>query len=246
MSIPDLLYARLHTRRHSILLVAIVVAFAVRPLIGDAGIGPIIFSLTMLLLLLVALLAIQVDDLMGEREALLVQRRRRTLVGWSLALAAIAERLVMLVAPGPRFLLFSSICWLAFFVFVTWSQLRAVLRQRRVTGETLSSAMSVYLLLGICWGLLYVVIFQVHPQAFSFGAAPAPGSENAFPVFIYFSLTTLSSIGFGDILPVSLQARYAAVAEGIAGQFYLAVLVARLVGLQMSQGGPLVTDKGIK
>ena len=56
-----------------------------------------------------------------------------------------------------------------------------------------------------------------------------------FPIFIYFSLTTLSTIGFGDITPVSLQARYAAVAEGITGQFYLAILVARLVGMQMSR-----------
>ncbi len=52
---------------------------------------------------------------------------------------------------------------------------------------------------------------------------------------IYFSLTTLSTIGFGDITPVTLQARYAAVAEGITGQFYLAILVARLVGMQMTQ-----------
>jgi voltage-gated potassium channel len=50
-----------------------------------------------------------------------------------------------------------------------------------------------------------------------------------------FSLTTLSTIGFGDITPLTLQARYAAVAEGITGTFYLAILVARLVGIQMSQ-----------
>jgi hypothetical protein len=64
-------------------------------------------------------------------------------------------------------------------------------------------------------------------------------------VLIYFSLTTLSTIGFGDITPVTLQARYAAVAEGIAGQFYLAILVARLVGIHMSQSGTrdVVEDK---
>ena len=51
-----------------------------------------------------------------------------------------------------------------------------------------------------------------------------------FPIFIYFSLTILSTIGFGDITPLTLQARYAAVAEGITGQFYLAILVARSGG----------------
>jgi hypothetical protein len=81
------------------------------------------------------------------------------------------------------------------------------------------------------------LIFQCQPQAFSFGASPAPtfAEHTVFPTFIYFSLTTLSTIGFGDITPVSLQARYAAVAEGISGQFYLAILVARLVGMQMSR-----------
>jgi hypothetical protein len=54
-------------------------------------------------------------------------------------------------------------------------------------------------------------------------------------------LTTLSTIGFGDITPVSLQARYAAVAEGITGQLYFAILIARLVGLYMIR----TADQGI-
>jgi hypothetical protein len=55
-------------------------------------------------------------------------------------------------------------------------------------------------------------------------------------------LTTLSTIGFGDISPLTLQARYAAVAEGIIGQFYMAILVARLVGMQMSQTASTRTE----
>ena len=82
-------------------------------------------------------------------------------------------------------------------------------------------------------------MFQLHPESFS-GLVPQPpairpGFSHIFPVLGYFSLTTLSTIGFGDITPLTLQARYAAVAEGITGQFYMAILVARLVGMQMSQ-----------
>jgi hypothetical protein len=65
--------------------------------------------------------------------------------------------------------------------------------------------------------------------------ALSPDQQQIFPIFIYFSLTTLSTLGFGDILPLTLPARYAAVAEGITGQFYLAIMVARLVGMQMAQ-----------
>ena len=67
------------------------------------------------------------------------------------------------------------------------------------------------------------------------GAGHPTELQHVFPILGYFSLTTLSTIGFGDITPLTLQARYAAVAEGITGQFYLAILVARLVGMQMSQ-----------
>jgi hypothetical protein len=228
-------------RRHTALLVAIVALFAVRPLIGEAGISPAVFSIALIVLLMVALYAISVDELIGEREALLHQKRRRSLVGWALALVAFADRLAVMIVPNRRLYLFGSISWLLFIAYVTWSELRSVLKQREVTGETIAMSISVYLLLGTAWGLFYIVLFQLQPNAFSFGGSPNPGSgrpaelQPLFPIFIYFSLTTLSTIGFGDIVPVSLQARYCAVAEGIMGQFYLAVLVARLVSLQMSQ-----------
>jgi sorbitol-specific phosphotransferase system component IIC len=100
-------------------------------------------------------------------------------------------------------------------------------------------AVSIYLLLGMSWVFLYAIIFYLHPDSFAGLAIATSGQSieirHLFPVLGYFSLTTLSTIGFGDITPLTLQARYAAVAEGITGQFYLAILVARLVGLQMSR-----------
>ena len=237
------LSAYVRRRRHTVLLIAIVVAFAIRPLIGDAGIAPVVFSLALLALMIVALYTIHVDELVGEQAVLLARRRRQSVVGWVLATLAIAERLSLMIAPSFQLIVAGSIGWLLFFSFVTWSQLRSLLIQREVTRETISLSISVYLLLGMCWGLLYILIFLSHPGAFSFGGSPELGQilathhEHAFPIFIYFSLTTLSTIGFGDITPVTLQARYAAVAEGITGQFYLAILVARLVGMQMSGSG---------
>ena len=105
-------------------------------------------------------------------------------------------------------------------------------------------SISTYLLFGLTFGLFYIVLHLLQPSAFSFGGGLLSSEQQAIPVLMYFSLTTLSTIGFGDITPVSLQARYAAVAEGIAGQFYLAILVARLVGMQMSQSAsPSAKDK---
>ena len=245
MRLPGTVGRKLRARRHTALLIAIVTLLAVRPFLGDTGAAAIVFSLAILLVLLVALLTIQVDDLVGERETLLLQRRRRSVVGWALAVPAVVERLWWYFAPNPRLALVGSVSWLLFFVYVTWSQLRSLLKQREGTGETISMSISIYLLLGVSWGLLYIVIFMRDPEAFHF-ATPTPGGVSPayrFPILLYFSLTTLSTVGFGDITPLTLQARYAAVAEGITGQFYLAVLVARLVGMQMSRATIGLADR---
>src|SRR5262249_4898378 len=183
-------------RRHTALLVAIIGAFAVRPLIGDSGAGPTVFSVALLALMLVALYNIQVDELVGDRAVLLAQRRRRSIVGWTLALVGIGERLGALFFPSPRLLTIGTVSWMLFFGFITWVELRSVLKQREVTGETISMSISVYLLMGVTWGLLYIVMFQHRPEAFNIGGAPPPPDwsyQTAFPVFIYFSLTTLST-----------------------------------------------------
>ena len=233
----EALHRNLAPRRHTALLIAIVTLFLVRPLIGDGGIATAAFSSVLLLVLLFALYAIQVDELVGEQETLLAQRRRRSMIGWALAVPAIVTRLVAVFVSSPTLYLSEEILWLLLFTFITWHLLRGVLRQREITNETISMSISVYLLLGFTFGLFYILLHHLQPLALSLGSTPTPISneQQAFPILIYFSLTTLSTIGFGDITPVSLQARYAAVAEGITGQFYLAILVARLVGMQMSQ-----------
>jgi amino acid transporter len=229
---------RFASHRHSALLASIVVAIAVRPLIGDTAAGAAAFSIGVMLLLLVALYNINIDEMVGERGRLLIQARRRLRLGWVLAAAATLERVFVIFVHNRTFNLVGSLCWLLFLLFVTLSQLRSVLKQREVTGDTISMAVSVYLLLGFTWALLYAVIFYVNPDSFGGLALAKSGYAVAvahlLPVLGYFSLTTLSTIGFGDITPLTLQARYVAVAEGITGQFYMAVLVARLVGLQMS------------
>jgi voltage-gated potassium channel len=234
-NIQEAIHLRLAPYRHSALLAAIVGTFLARPMIGDSGAGPPVFSLAMFVVLLLALYNIDVDDLAGEREILLAQKRRRSILGLALGILATTARLIVSFVPSATLFLAGAILWLLLFGFITWSELRAVLRQKKVTRETISMSVSVYLLFGLTFGLLYIVLHNLQPNSFGF-SAEAPSTEHQdIPVLIYFSLTTLSTIGFGDITPITLQARYAAVAEGITGQFYLAILVARLVGMQMSQ-----------
>jgi len=225
--------------RHSALLLALIAAFAVRPMIGDSNASSAIFGIALIAVLLVALFNINVDELVGERDRLIAQSRRRRFLGWILAAAAISERIAVIFVHDSELNLVGSICWLMFILYVTVSELRSLLKQRDVTGETICMAVSVYLLVGFTFALLYAIMFQRHPDSFAGivtgNAVPPTEFQHFFPIFGYFSLTTLSTIGFGDITPVTLQARYAAVAEGITGQFYMAILVARLVGMQMTR-----------
>jgi Ion channel len=74
---------------------------------------------------------------------------------------------------------------------------------------------------------------------------PTEKEQPVFPVLIYFSLITLTTIGYGDITPLTMKTRYAAIAEGVTGQFYLAILVARLVGMQMSRSMSQQSGKSV-
>lgn len=230
---------RLLPRRHTVLLGALVVLFAVRPLFGDFGFAPVGFSIALIALMLVSLYAVQADELIGEHERLVVQRKQRGRVGWLLAVPAVSERILIEFVHNRYVFLAGPIFWILFFSYIIWHELQALLKQREVTSETISMSISVYLLLGLAWSILYVLLFFLQPNSFSFSNPPAAtghfSERQVFPVLVYFSLVTIATVGYGDITPLSLQARYAAVAEAITGQFYLAILVARLVGLHMSR-----------
>ncbi len=166
----DEIHRRLAPHRHTALLAAIIAAFMVRPLIGDSGAGPIMFSSAMLVLLLLALYNIDVDELVGDRETLIAQRRRRSIIAWTLGIPAIVERFVVVFSPSHSIYLAGSILWMLLFAFITWNELRAVLRQKEITREVISMSISTYLLLGLTCGLFYILLHDLQPNAFSFGS----------------------------------------------------------------------------
>ena len=101
MRLQEAIGRNLRARRHTVLLLAIVAMFAVRPFFGDTGAATIVFSFTMLLVMLVALLTVQIDDLVGERRLLLVQRRRRNLRRLGARRAGGRRPTVVVVRPRP-------------------------------------------------------------------------------------------------------------------------------------------------
>jgi hypothetical protein len=129
---------------------------------------------------------------------------------------------------------------IAFLSYVIFLLLRHVFLSRRVNANTLFAALSVYLLLGVLWALAFGLVDLLEPSAF--GSTLKSGSAFVFRTggritntAVYFSFTTLTTLGYGDIVPVAPAAQTLATLEALIGQLYLAVLIARLVGLHIAE-----------
>ena len=122
-----------------------------------------------------------------------------------------------------------------FLGFTTVVLLRHVMQMERVDSDALYGTVSVYLLLGIVWALLYGVIETVQPGSFNVSPALIGDEAKAWDDLVYYSFVTLTTLGYGDVAPLSPRVRSLAVLEAITGVFYVAILVARLVGLHLAQ-----------
>jgi hypothetical protein len=109
--------------------------------------------------------------------------------------------------------------------------LRRVLSQQEVTIETLWGAMSVYLLMAIAYNYVFIEVQQ-------FGSVPFFGVEETTTSFMYFSVVTMTTLGYGDLAPATDVGRFFAITEAIIGQVFLVTIVARLVSLLSRSWAP--------
>jgi hypothetical protein len=198
------------------LLIALVLLFVFFPFVEEVKGGDIIVSILLSLVLLSAVLAV-------------ADRKGVFFIALVLAIPAIGGRWINHfrpdLAPPPVFL----VAGLALIAFVVANLLRFVLRAPSVNTEVLCASISAYLMLGLLWTVAYWLVAQVTPNAFSFNTGPKE-TMSGFNAF-YFSFITLSTVGYGDITPVSRIARWLAATEAMTGLLYVTVLIARLVSL---------------
>ncbi len=121
---------------------------------------------------------------------------------------------------------------LCYLVLTAWLATKQVLLTGPIDSNKIVGALCIFLLMGLAWTTLYLIVAQNNPRAFH-GIEPGPWYE-VMPEFVYFSFVSLTTLGYGDVGPLSPIARFLAYAEAITGQFYLAVLVASLVGIRIS------------
>jgi len=114
-------------------------------------------------------------------------------------------------------------------VFAAWAiilLMKSMFRARRVTADTIVGGICVYLLIGLLWALVYTLLNNLKSGVISFDGDPS---------LFYFSFTTLTTLGYGDIVPKGRFVMMLANFEAISGQIFLAVFIARLVGLHTAQ-----------
>jgi hypothetical protein len=157
--------------------------------------------------------------------------KRVLVIAIVLAIPAIAGRWINHFRPDlipPAVFLVAGLILIA---FVVGNLLRFVLRAPSVNTEVLCASISAYLMLGLMWTMAYWLVDQLTPGgAFAFNTNTGKESMKGFNAF-YFSFITLSTVGYGDITPVSRMARWLAAMEAMTGLLYVAVLIARLVSL---------------
>jgi voltage-gated potassium channel len=132
----------------------------------------------------------------------------------------------------PALQVVGGLCGAAFFIFAIIQILIFVYTQKEVTRDLIAGAAIVYLLMALAWSFIFGVVESLNPGSFSI---PDIEGISTSRVFLYYSFVTITTLGYGDITPVTSLARSLCILEAVIGQLYLVVQVAWLVGVHVSQ-----------
>jgi hypothetical protein len=145
-------------------------------------------------------------------------------------LVVIWAKYFVVVSAGLQTL--GNLCGVLFFAVCIIGFIKLIQKAQEVTREVIYAAVLVYVLATFVWAFLYAVLEMLAPGSFSY---PEGHTREFLFQFIYFSIVTITTLGYGDILPLSQEASALAMVEALMGQMYLVVVVAWLVGMHVSR-----------
>jgi len=160
------------------------------------------------------------------------QERRHTLIASFLALPALGFTWATYFTQSIAFSLVSSFLGAVFFIFIAINILAFISQQGHVTTDMIIGAAVVYLLIAMTWLTAYEIIETLHPGSF---AMPEGQLQDSRYLFLYYSLVTITTLGYGDVTPLTSVASSFSALEAVVGQLYLVITVAWLVGVHVSQ-----------
>jgi hypothetical protein len=205
--------------RYLFLLISLLSLILIAPLLEE------IFKLTTLINIIIT--AIFLSSLYA-----ISQKAQNVRIAVGLLLPVIAGMWIANFAGLPYLRLVGDFFAILFYAFVIIIILSALLKEEAVTLDVIYGAVAVYLLMAIMWTFIFDVIENITPGSFQVTATHSQGTRIHF---FYYSIVTITTVGYGDILPVSLTARALSILEMVVGQIYLIVLIARLVGINITQ-----------
>ena len=196
------------------------------PLIADQTLGTLLLDVVFSALLITSAYAVS-------------HNRKVLIVAVILALPTFSLWWSVRATDATEIVLASLAMSVVFFLFIITVILRNIARSDKVSVGTIYGVMSVYLLIGVAWSFLYAIVELATPGAFDFGAlaptADSSAERGELRFFSYYSLVTLSTLGYGDITPLTPLARSLSALEAITGQLYIAVLIGFMVGTHIAQ-----------
>lgn len=210
--------------KFALLLASLLLVLGLQPFLHHAY-GPVrALDLLLPLVLLAGVLAVS-----GSRRLLLI--------GAALAIPAFVLQGTNLVVDFAGAVTLMLGFYVAFIGYVSGTVVYLVVRGDEVTLDTIIGSTCGYLLLGLLFALVCALVEWLAPGSYLIPETSALRSADRyeFRSLIYFSFVTLTTLGYGDIHPLSSPARALAVAEAVIGQLYLTILIARLIGMHISQ-----------
>jgi len=170
----------------------------------------------------------------------ITRRASDLLIGLALGVPAVAGGIFNAATPDtPTANLGPTVFTALFLGFLIYRILKDVIAGSRISSEKIFGAVCAYLLIGFLFASIYGFIALVNPDAFAYSEILASNLKNSpggQAVFTYFSFVTMSTLGYGDISPVSAAARSCAWIQAVLGQLYLAITIAALVGAHIARG----------
>jgi hypothetical protein len=151
--------------------------------------------------------------------------------GWLIGVPTVALQVAYLLAPGPEVELAMLGALVVFHAYAVVAMLTYVLRDDVVTLDELFAIASTYVLLALLWASAYAIVVHFDPAAIFINPTNDVDGRTTWPDLVYYSMTTLTSTGYGEITPVSPAARALAMLQQLVGVLFVAIVIARLTGL---------------
>ena len=159
------------------------------------------------------------------------QTKRQTILIALVVVPLLVSNWLLFWIKIPAVFTATRLFYILFLVFTIVMILRFIIKSDHVTRDVLYAALVVYLLIGVTWSLIYAHLEHQVPGSFDFLKGQIQINDYTF---IYYSFVTLTTLGYGDVTPLTSQAGALVILEALIGQLYLAIMIARLVGLQIS------------